>query len=351
MPLRIAIVFDTPYPVNWGHDEHVKQMDDEFAGRIDVPEPEMEYQVAHALRENGHEIHLIGMRGDLGELIRRITEWRPELVFNCCEGFGGDDNLEYVVPSMLEALGVCYVGSPPMGLMVSRNKGLSKKVLAHHGIKVPGFITCYPGEAPPHTGDLSFPMIVKPMETDASQGIAQASVVHDADALAERITFVHEQFHQPAIAEEFVEGREVYVSVIGNRDKLEILPLTELVFDKEKNLPEERIATKAAKWHEGYRERRGIRNQFARPIAAQTRETIEHVCRTAFRLLWLRDYARCDVRLAADGQVWLLEANANPYIADGHDFAESAGKSGLAYPALIQRLVETALQRHGHAHA
>ena len=136
------------------------------------------------------------------------------------------------------------------------------------------------------------------METDASQGIAQASVVHDADALAERVAFVHQQFQQPAIAEEFVEGRELYVSIIGNRDKLEILPLTELVFDKEKNAPEERIATKAAKWHEGYRARRGIRNQFARPVAAQTRETIEHICRTAFRILWLRDYARCDVRLA-----------------------------------------------------
>jgi D-alanine-D-alanine ligase len=141
------------------------------------------------------------------------------------------------------------------------------------------------------------------------------------------------------------------VSIIGNRDKLEILPLTELVFDKEKNLPEERIATKAAKWHEGYRARRGIRNQFARPIAAQTRETIEHICRTAFRILWLRDYARCDVRLASDGQVWLLEANANPYISNGHDFAESAGKSGLAYAALIQRLVETAQERFDFKHA
>ena len=109
----------------------------------------MEYQVAHALRENGHEIHLIGVRDDLGELIRRITEWKPELVFNCCEGFGGDDNLEYVVPSMLEALGVCYVGSPPLGLLVSRNKAMSKKVLAYHGIQVPGFVTCHPGEARP----------------------------------------------------------------------------------------------------------------------------------------------------------------------------------------------------------
>lgn len=351
MPLRIAIVFDTPYPAGWGHDEHLQQMEDEFGGRINVPEPEMEYQVAHALRENGHEIHLIGLRGDLGELIRRIQDWKPELVFNCCEGFGGDDNLEYVVPSMLEALEVCYVGSPPLGLMVSRNKALSKKVLQHHGIKVPGFITCYPGEAPPNTDGLAFPLIVKPLETDASTGIAQASVVHDAEALAERVAFVHQQFAQPAIAEEFVEGRELYVSIIGNRDKLEILPLTELVFDKEKNAPEERIATKAAKWHEGYRARRGIRNQFARPVSAQARETIEHVCRTAFRILWLRDYARCDVRLAPDGQVWLLEANANPYIADGHDFADASEKSGMPYPALIQRLVDTALERHKHTHA
>jgi D-alanine-D-alanine ligase len=351
MPLRVAIVFDTPYPAGWGNDEHIKQMDDEFAGLVKVDEPEMEYQVAQALRENGHEVNLIGLKNNLGELIRRVDEWKPDLVFNCCEGYGGDDQLEYVIPSMLEALGVPYVGSPPLGLMVSRNKGLSKKVLAHHGIKVPGFITCHPGEVAPHTGDLRFPLIVKPMETDASTGIAQASVVHDAEALGERITFVLEQFKQPAIAEEFVEGRELYVSIIGNREKLEILPLTELVFDKEKNQPEERIATRAAKWHEGYRARRGIRNQFARPVSAQARESIEHICRTAFRILWLRDYARCDVRLAADGEVWLLEANANPFISNGHDFADAADKSGLGYPALIQRLVDTALERHGHAHA
>lgn len=345
MPLRIAIVFDTPYPASWGHDEHLKQMDDEIAGRINVPEPEVEYQVADALRQNGHEINLVGLRTDLGELVRRMTEWKPDLVFNCAEGFGGNDQLEYVIPSLLQALEIPCVGSQPLGLIVSRNKAMSKKVLAHHGILVPQFFTCPPGEAPLHTTDLKFPLIVKPMETDASLGIAQASVVNDEASLADRIRFVHEQFNQTAIVEEFVDGRELYVSIIGNQDQLEILPITELVFDKDKNPPEERIATRAAKWHEGYRERRGIRNQFARPISAQARETIEHVCRTAFRVLGLCDYARCDVRLAPDGQVWFLEANANPYIAHGHDFAEAAEKSGLVYPALIQRLVDTALAR------
>lgn len=342
---RIAIVFDTPYPASWGHEDHLRQLDDEFAGRVNVPEPEVEYQVGDALRQGGHEIHLIGLKADPAELIRRVEDWKPEVVFNCAEGFGGNDQLEYVIPSLLQAMGVPCVGSQPLGLIVSRNKALSKKVLGHHDIRVPGFFTCAPGEDLAHPPELTFPLIVKPLETDASTGIAQASVVSDGMALVERIRFVHEQFQQGAIVEEFVDGRELYVSLIGNGDQLDILPITELVFDKDKNPPEERIATRAAKWHEGYRERRGIRNQFARPISGQARETIEHVCRTAFRALGLTDYARCDVRLAPDGQVWFLEANANPYIAHGHDFAEAAEKSGLPYPALIQRLVDEALAR------
>ena len=139
---------------------------------------------------------------------------------------------------------------------------------------------------------------------------------------------MHERFHQPAIAEEFIDGRELYVSVVGNGDDLEILPITEMVFDKRKTRPEERIATKSAKWDEDYRARKGIRNVFARPIAAGVRERIESICRTAFRALWLRDYARLDVRLAADGEVWFLEANANPFISYGHDMANAAEKAG-----------------------
>ena len=126
MPLRIAIVFDTPYPASWGHDEHLKQMDDEIAGRINVPEPEVEYQVADALRQNGHEINLVGLRTDLGELVRRMTEWKPDLVFNCAEGFGGNDQLEYVIPSLLQALEIPCVGSQPLRLIVSRNKAMSE---------------------------------------------------------------------------------------------------------------------------------------------------------------------------------------------------------------------------------
>ncbi len=343
--MRIAVVFDTPYE-GWTPERHLRQMEKELAPGYHL-EPEMEYEIASALRHNGHDVHLVGLRDDLGELLRQLGDPRPDLVFNCAESFRGDSHREYVVPAVLESLDLPYVGSPPLGLMVSRNKAMSKKILAWHGIRVPGFVTCHPGEPIRDHGDLRFPLIVKPLSTDASEGIAHASVVHDDDALRERVAFVHEQFHQPAIAEEFVEGRELYVSLIGNRQALEVLPLTELVFDKEKNAPEERIATRKAKWHVEYRERRGIRNQFARPISAAARERIEAACRTAFRTLWLRDYARCDVRLADDDEVWFLEANANPFISEGHDFANAAEKAGLAYPALIQRLVDVALARHG----
>jgi D-alanine-D-alanine ligase len=191
--------------------------------------------------------------------------------------------------------------------------------------------------------------MVKPLQSDASAGIAQASVVQEEASLIERVSLVHERFHQPAIAEEFVDGRELYVSVVGNDERLDILPITEMVFDKRKTRPEERIATRSAKWDEDYRARKGIRNVFARPIAASTRERIESICRTAFRALWLRDYARLDVRLAADGEVWFLEANANPFISYGHDMANAASKAGMEYYDFVQRLVDEAMARYDRA--
>jgi D-alanine-D-alanine ligase len=345
--MRIAVVFDTPYE-GWDHSAHERQMAKEVAAWKD-DEPEMEYQVADALRRRGHEVCLLGVGGDLHRLTQALGEIKPDLVFNCAEAFNRNPALEYLVPGMLEAEGYRYTGSPPLALLVSRNKAMSKKVLAYHGIRVPGFVTYRPGEntvAPP---GLRFPLIVKPLQSDASAGIAQASVVQDAAALTDRVTLVHERFHQPAIAEEFVEGRELYVSLIGNGTALDVLPLTEMVFDKRRTRPEERIATQSAKWDEDYRARRGIRNVFARPVARAVRERIDAICRTAFRVLWLRDYARLDVRLAPDGEVWFLEANANPFISYGHDMANAAEKAGMHYYDFVQRLVDEAVDRYERA--
>jgi D-alanine-D-alanine ligase len=345
--MRIVVTFDTPYD-GWEHPDHERQMATEVAA-WKHDEPEMEYQIADALRVRGHEVTLVGVRNDLQYLIRCLDDIRPDLVFNGVEAFHGNAGLEYMIPGMLEAEGYRYTGSPPLALLVSRNKAMSKKVLAYHGIRVPGFATYRPGEAPVVPAGLRFPLIVKPLQSDASAGIAQASVVQDPASLADRVAMILERFDQPAIAEEFVDGRELYVSMIGNGDALEILPITEMVFDKRRTRPEERIATEFAKWDEDYRARKGIRNVFARPIARAARERIEEICRTAFRALWLRDYARLDIRLAPDGEVWFLEANANPFISYGHDMANAAEKAGMDYYQFIQRLVDEAVGRYEHA--
>jgi len=345
--MRIVVTFDTLYE-GWGHPDHERQMATEVAA-WKHDEPEMEYQIADALRVRGHEVILVGVRNDLQYLVQCLAEIRPDLVFNGVEAFHGNAGLEYMVPGMLEAEGYRYTGSPPLALLVSRNKAMSKKVLAYHGIRVPGFVTWRPGEEVGAAGTVRFPLIVKPLQSDASAGIAQASVVQDEAALADRVAMIHDRFDQPAIAEEFVDGRELYVSLIGNGDDLDILPITEMVFDKRRTRPEERIATQFAKWDEDYRARKGIRNVFARPLSRATRKRIEAICRTAFRALWLRDYARLDVRLAPDGEVWFLEANANPFISYGHDMANAAQKAGMEYPEFIQRLVDEAMARYEHA--
>jgi D-alanine-D-alanine ligase len=345
--VRIAVVFDTPYK-SWTPEDQHRQMVAELAGGIQ-DEPEMEYQVGAALEENGHEVLLIGIHADPREILDRCAEWRPDLVMNCVEAFRNDDHLDYLFPALLEAGGHRYTGSPPLALLVSRDKAMSKKILAFHGIQVPGFVTYRLNEEVANAPELRLPLIVKPLSADASAGIAQASVVEDLDALRERVAFIHQRFEQAAIAEEFIPGRELYASVIGNDAGLEILPLTELIFDKEKTEPEERIATQSAKWDEPYRKRKGIKNVFARPVSAAARERIDAICRTAFQALWLRDYARIDLRLTEEGEIWVLEANANPFISRGHEIANAADKAGMPYAKFVQRIVDEALARYAGA--
>jgi D-alanine-D-alanine ligase len=342
--MRIAVVFDTPYS-GWDHPDHERQMGKDIAA-WKTDEPDMEYQIAHVLRESGHEIRLIGVRDDLQYLVRSLNDWKPDLVFNGAEAFKGNEALEYLLPGLLEAEGYSYTGAPPLALQVTRNKAISKKVLAYFGIRVPGFTSYRLQEKVEAAPDLKFPLFVKPLQADGSAGIAQASVVQDVASLAERVAFIQERFGQGAIAEEFVDGRELYVGVIGNDDSLEILPIIEMVFDKRKTRPEERIATQLAKWDEAYRERKGIRNVLARPISKAVRARIEEACRTAYRALWLRDYARLDLRLTPDGQIWVLEANANPFISYGHDMANAAAKAGMEYHHFIQRIVDAAMARY-----
>jgi D-alanine-D-alanine ligase len=332
--MKVAVVFDTPHP-EWEDDDFRREM-------RETTVDEAEYDVAQALEQNGHEVRLVGIRDDVRPMIDRLSTFTPALVFNCCEGFRGSAQYEYAVAAVLEMHGWRHTGSTPTGLIVARNKSMSKKILKHHGIRVPEFATFHPGDPFLRPSLLRFPLIVKPLLEDASVGIAQASVVSDDASLAERVTFIHDKFQQAAIAEELIEGRELYVGLIGN-DKLDVLPIVELHFGK-LSKAERRIATYKAKWDEEYRDRHHIRSGFAR-LSEVVRGKIRSVCERAFHSLWLQDYGRLDVRLTHDQEVYVLEVNPNPFIAYGHEFANAAEKAGMNYRAFVQRIVDEAMRR------
>jgi len=295
------------------------------------------------LLANGHDVLMIGIGDDVVPLLIKLAAFQPKLVFNGCEGFRKNARHEYAIAALLDMYGYRYTGSSPTALLVARNKSLTKKILAYHGIRVPAFAEFHEGDKLVRPSELRFPLIVKPLLEDASIGIAQASVVEEDASLSQRVEFIHEKYHQAAIVEELVDGREVYVGLIGN-DAVEVLPLTEMTFG-EPEIGEHRIATYKAKWDEEYRKKKKIKNVFAKGVSEELTRRIGEICTTAFHALWLQDYGRVDVRLAHDNEVYVLEVNPNPFIAAEHELAEAAEKSGLKYNALIQRIVDEAMAR------
>jgi D-alanine-D-alanine ligase len=286
---------------------------------------------------------MIGIGEELAPLLERLAAFQPKLVFNGCEAFRGHARHEYAIAAVLDLHGYRYTGSSPTALLVARNKSLTKKILAYHDIRVPAFAEFHEGDDLVRPSELRFPLIVKPLLEDASVGIAQASVVEDDSSLAQRVEFIHQKHHQAAIVEELVDGRELYVGLIGN-DDVEVLPLIEMTFG-EPETGEHRIATYKAKWDEEYRKRKNIKNVFAKGVSAELTARIEAICSTAFHALWLQDYGRIDVRLTHDDEVYVLEVNPNPFIADEHEMANAAEKAGLKYNAFIQRIVDEAMAR------
>ncbi len=308
-----------------------------------VSEPwRTEYDVISTLRGLGHDVRALGVHDDLGDIRRASEEWKPQIAFNLLEGFDDITIFDQNVVSHLELLKLPYTGCNPRGLLLARDKSLSKKLLAYHRIPVPEFEVFRIGRPIRRPKRLSFPLIVKSLTQEASIGISQASVVDTDEKLKERVSFIHSSIGTAAIVERYIEGRELYVGILGNQT-LHALPVWELFFT---NMPPDakRIATDRVKWSVKYQKKYGIESGLARDLPEDLGERIQHLCKRAYRALELSGFARIDLRLEANGSVWVIEANPNPQIAKGEDFAASADKAGIGYESLLQRIVNLGLR-------
>jgi D-alanine-D-alanine ligase len=302
-----------------------------------------EYDVIRTLRDElQHDVHVLGVKDDLAGIRQANDDFKPHIAFNLMEAFHEVGTFDQNVVSYLELLRLPYTGCNPRGMLLARDKALSKKLLQYHRIAVPEFAVVGRGRKARLPKRLTFPLIVKSQTQEASIGISQASVVDDAAKLTERVQFIHDSIHTDAIVEQYVEGRELYCGVIGNQ-RLQVLPVWEMTFA---NMPEDqhRIATERVKWNAKYQTKMGVTTGQAKELPEGSPEMIQHVSRRVFRTLELSGYARIDLRLDAEGRVYVLEANPNPQIARAEDFAESAAAAGLAYPALLQRILTTGLR-------
>jgi len=242
----------------------------------------------------------------------------------------------------LELLGLAYTGCNPLGIVLSRDKGLTKKLMTYHKIRVPKFMICRQGQKVRRPKRLEFPLIVKSLIEDASYGISQRSVAYDEESLNERVSFIHEKFQSDALVEQFIDGREIYVGVLGNK-RLEVFPAWELIV-KQKPEGTPLLATHKLKWDMAYQKKLEVKTCLAENLPEGLAERLNIISRRIYRILNMSGYARLDFRVAADGTAFLLEANANPQLAFGEDFAESAEHIGLGYDKLIQRILSLGLR-------
>jgi D-alanine-D-alanine ligase len=301
-----------------------------------------ERDVIRALTKLGHKVTPFGVFDDIHPLVDLVKALKPDVIFNQCESFRASRAHEPNLPALLELLGIPYTGARPEALALCKDKGLTKKLLAFHKVRVPRFLVSE--RQRPGTKVLRqfiYPGICKPLGLDSSEGIAQASLVTNWTDCAERLRFIHGRLGTDAIVEEYIEGRELYVGVFGN-ERLTVLPPQELFFGR---LPEgaPRMLTFKAKWDERYRRKYGIDSDGAEPIPERTLARMNGTCKTIYRLLKITGYARFDLRLGKGDDLVFIEVNPNPSIKRDDDFAWAARRAGIAYEDLLGRIIALAL--------
>jgi D-alanine-D-alanine ligase len=310
----------------------------DFSKELKTDDFAAEAHVIGALKKLGHEVRILGIWDEVSLIIDEIKTHPPDIVFNLTEHFNEISAHDRNVAGLLDMLGVPYTGSSPTGLTLCKNKGMAKELLAYRKIHVPNFAVYSPGARIKRPTRLKFPLFIKPAEDEASYGISLDSFVEDDAAFEERTRFIHERMNQPALVEEYIEGREIYVSLLGN-EQLRVFPFREVIFNE---IPEgqPRFSTFKAKWDDAYRKRWGIQNVFAAPFSPGTEQRIAKVCKTVYRALRIRGYGRIDLRVTPAEEIVVLEANPNPNLDRDDEFAQSALKAGLSFPRLIQRILK-----------
>ncbi|MGH9488604.1 MAG: D-alanine--D-alanine ligase family protein [Terriglobales bacterium] len=337
--LKVAVVYDTwdepeaaAEPVSRRRPARKRQR------KRDKPDRE---EIFEALQKLGHDPSYYALDGREASLLG-LAKFDADLFFNLTESYAGDDTRDVHLAAYFDLLGRPYTGAGPRALHLAQDKALAKKIFAFHGIRTPQFAVCYRGRLE-HAHDISFPLIVKPANEDGSIGIEAAAVVHSVRELMQRIDYIHETFDSPALIEEYIEGREIYVSILGNHPA-EALPPVELDLSK---LPEgtPRIASAEVKWERGSEAYRLTKSAPVEDLPAAVAQELEASALAAYRALKLRDYGRIDLRLTPKNEVYVLEANPNPWLSSGAEFAMAARKTGRTYAQLIGEILALTRQR------
>ncbi|MGH9346377.1 MAG: D-alanine--D-alanine ligase family protein [Vicinamibacterales bacterium] len=302
---------------------------------------EVEEEVAEALVRIGHEPVMHEIDGTTRRLLA-LAKIDCDLVFNLCESFADDDTADFKIAAFLELLKKKYTGAGTHGLMLAQDKAIAKKIFAFHGVHTPVFAKSFRGRLD-FSHDLQFPVIVKPAREDGSIGIEFSAVVSSIRELMERMDWLHQHFDSPVLIEEYIEGREMYVGVIGNA-KPQALPIVELDLSR---LPEgmPRIAGAEVKWGKGTKAYRDTKSAIAEGLPDGTVFALQQAALAAYQALELRDYGRIDMRLQADGRVHVIEANPNPWLSSRAEFSMAARKSGRTYTELVGEIVALAMAR------
>lgn len=340
--LKIAVLYDVWEDGGEPAPEETRPRRKGRRRRREKPDRE---EIFEALEKLGHQPFYYVLDGKDASLLG-LAKCDADLFFNLTESYAGDDTKDMHIAAYLDLLGRPTTGAGPHALYLAQDKALAKKMFAFHGIRTPRFAACFQGKVE-HAHDIGFPLIVKPASEDGSVGIDAAAVVASVKELMERIHYVHETFNTPALIEEYIEGREIYASIIGNAAP-EVLPLVELDLSK---LPEgtPRIASAEVKWERDSEAYKATKSAVAEDLPEEVARQLADTALAAYRTLKLRDYGRIDMRLTPKNEVYVIEANPNPWLSSGAEFAMAARKAGRTYPQLIQEIVALAHARYTQA--